>query len=113
MAAPPPPTYLGVMNARPLGLVAAAVLAAFTVLSLWVVAREGYFGFVTLAGREPWALQMLIDLVLALVVATAWMIRDARGRGIASWPFVVATIGLGSIGVLGYVVRRAMIREPA
>src|SRR5262245_16160246 len=100
MAAPPSATYLGVMTHRQLAVLVTPVLAAFTGFSLWVVAREGYFGFFTLSGRGPWALQMLVDLALALVVASAWMIRDARARRIAAWPFVAATIAVGSIGVL-------------
>jgi hypothetical protein len=32
--------------------------------------------------------------------------RDARKRGIASWPFVAATLLHGTIGVLAYCVRR-------
>ena len=93
---------------RPLTLVAALVLAVFGVFSIWVVATHGYFGFIQLAGREPWALQMLIDLVIALSVAVGWMIGDARKRRIATWPYVVATVALGSIGILAYCVRRSV-----
>jgi hypothetical protein len=91
---------------RPLSLVAALVLAGFGAFSMWVVATHGYFGFVALAGREPWALQMLIDLVISLAFAGGWMIGDARKRRIATWPYLVATVALGSIGILAYCVRR-------
>ena len=90
------------------GLVAAIVLVAFSAFSLWVVAQHGYFGFFTLAGREPWAMQMLIDLVISCSFGIAWMTADARKHGINRWPFVVATILLGSIGILDYVVWRAI-----
>ena len=93
---------------RPLTLIAGVLLAAFGAFSLWVVATQGYFGFVALAGREPWALQMLIDLVIALSIAVGWMSGDARKRGIATWPSVVATVALGSLGVLAYLVRRGL-----
>ena len=33
---------------------------------------------------------------------------DARKRGIAIWPYVTATILLGSIGILAYLVRRGV-----
>jgi hypothetical protein len=89
-------------------VVAALVLAGFGAFSLWVVATEGYFGFLQAAGRERWALQMLLDLVIALTVAIGWMRGDARRRGIAMWPYVIATILLGSIGVLAYLVRRGV-----
>jgi hypothetical protein len=87
-------------------VLAAALLAVFGAFSGWVVITRGYFGFVALAGRERWALQMLMDLVIALTVAVGWMSADARKRRIAIWPYVVATVVLGSIGVLAYCVRR-------
>ena len=95
------------VSSRPFTLVAALALAVFGAFSCWVVATQGYFGFIRLADREPWALQMLIDLVIASSFAVTWMVRDARKRGIASWPFVVATLLLGTIGVLAYCVRRS------
>ena len=89
---------------------AALVLAAFGAFSIWVVAAHGYFGFLSLAHREPWALQMLLDLVIASSFAIGWMHHDAKKRGIKTWPYVVMTIALGSIGVLVYVVRRGLAR---
>ena len=89
---------------------AGVVLAAFTAFSLWVVYGHGYTGFLALAGREPWALQMLLDLVISLSFALGWLRADARRRGIAAWPYFVVTLFLGSIGVLAYVVRRGLGR---
>ncbi len=97
---------------RPLALVAALALAVFGAFSMWVVVTHGYFGFIELAGRAPWALQMLIDLVIALSFAIGWMIGDARKRRIATWPYVVATVVLGSIGILAYCVRRSFTPPP-
>jgi hypothetical protein len=94
-------------SVRPVTVIAAALLATFGAFSMWVVATQGYFGFIELAGRSWWALQMLIDLVVALSFAAGWMISDARKRGIATWPYLVATVFLGSIGILAYCVRRA------
>jgi hypothetical protein len=120
MAAPRADRYLWVMSTttaiapsslRPLTLVAAAILAVFGVFSTWVVATQGYFGFLELAGREWWALQMLIDLVIGLAFAAGWMIGDARKRQITAWPYLVVTVFLGSIGILAYVVRRGFTRE--
>lgn len=89
-------------------VVAAVILVAFSAFSLWVIAGHGYFGFLTLAGREPWAMQMLIDLVLACSFGLAWLSNDAKRRGIPRWPFVIATVFLGSIGLLDYLVYRAL-----
>jgi hypothetical protein len=91
---------------RAKALTAAGILAVFTVYSMWVVLTLGYTGFLTLAMREPWAMQMLLDLVLACTFGVGWMVHDARPRGIAALPFIVATLFLGSVGLLGYVVWR-------
>jgi len=89
-------------------VISAVVLAAFGAFSIWVVATQGYLGFLALAGREPWGLQLLLDLGIALSFAVGWMARDARARGVAIWPYVVTTVLLGSIGILAYAVRRGL-----
>lgn len=98
-----------VTSLRVKALVAAVILAAFSAYSLWVIAGHGYTGFLSLAGREPWAMQMLLDLVLACSFAIGWMRADARKHAMPSWPFFVATIFLGSVGLLAYVVCRGFV----
>jgi len=89
-------------------LLALVVLAGFGAYSVWVVAGHGYTGFLALAVREPWAMQMLLDLVIACSFAIGWMVHDARKHGIATWPYVIMIVLLGSIGLLAYVVRREL-----
>jgi len=89
-------------------LVAALLLAAFGAYSMWVVLGHGYTGFLALASREPWGMQMLLDLVIACSFGIGWMTADARKRGITTWPFIVTTVFLGSVGLLGYVVWRGI-----
>ena len=89
---------------------AALVLAAFGAYSFWVIAGYGYTGFLSLAAREPWAMQLLLDLVIACSFGIGWMVPDAKQRGITVWPYVVTTIFAGSIGLLAYVVRRGLAR---
>ncbi len=91
--------------------IALTVLVAFGAFSTWVVAGHGYTGFLSLAAREPWALQMLLDLVIACSFGLGWLVPDARKRGITAWPFIAMTIALGSIGLLAYVVRRGLNRS--
>lgn len=91
-------------------LLAVAVLVPFTVYSLWVVAGHGYTGFLTLAMREPWGLQLLLDLTIACTFGIVWMRADARRRGLTSWPFIPAVVTLGSVGLLGYLVWRGLRR---
>src|SRR5688572_14956001 len=91
--------------------IAALVLAAFGAFSVWVAAGYGYAGFLSLAAREPWGLQMLLDLAIACSFAIGWMRRDGNKRGIKTWPYVATTIAMGSIGLLVYVVRRGFARR--
>lgn len=90
-------------------LIALAVLLPFTAYSLWVVAGFGYTGFLSLAAREPWAMQLLLDLFLACSFGVGWMHADAKRRGLVSWPFLPVTLLFGSIGLLGYVVVRGLM----
>jgi hypothetical protein len=82
------------------------VLVPFFGWSSLVIVEHGYFGFVTLSLREPWALQMLLDLSISLFVVGMWMRKDAQARGINPWPYLLLMPFLGSIGALFYLVHR-------
>ena len=86
------------------------VLFPFLAFSVWVALVAGPVGFLSLAAREPWGLQMLLDLAIALFFVTGWMITDARRKHITVWPFVAMTIALGSIGPLSYLLVRGSSR---
>lgn len=79
---------------------------AFTIPSTVLVLDTGYFAFIHLARREPWALQMLVDLFIACSVFIGWMWKDAAARRLRAWPYALMILTLGSIGVLAYLIRR-------
>ncbi|MBE2252320.1 MAG: hypothetical protein IAE78_22490 [Myxococcus sp.] len=89
------------------------VFLAFTLWSSTIALAHGPIGFLTLAAREPWAAQMLVDLFLAFFVAWTWLRHDAKARQIAAWPYIVATATLGSIGVLAYLIHRELVGRRA
>ena len=99
------------MNLRLLGL--SAVLVLFSLYSTGVALDQGYLGFLELAQREPWARQMLLDLVIALVLFATWMLADGRRHGIAAWMYLPLIVTLGSIGALAYLVHRSVRRGRA
>ena len=86
----------------------ALVLLPFTIFSTFVVVRHGYFGFITLALRERWAMQMLLDLSIALFVCGGWLRRDAERHGIRALPYLVLLPFAGSIATLAYLVHRGL-----
>jgi hypothetical protein len=54
------------------------------------------------------AAQVFVDLVIALVLVMAWMWRDATIAGRSPWPWIVATLLLGSFGPLVYLLTRPL-----
>lgn len=89
------------------------VFLPFTLFSTMVIAQHGYFGFITLSLREPWAMQMLLDLAISLFLVGAWVRKDAPARGINAVPYLVAMPFLGSIAALAYLVHRSYSNAPA
>lgn len=86
---------------------------AFTAFTLEVAFTHGLVGFIPLALREPWGMQMLIDLFICFGVAVAWIRRDAPAYGISPWPYVAATVLLGSVGLGPYLIHRELVRRSA
>lgn len=92
------------MNKRSLILV--LILAGFGALSAWAMLSVGYVGIWRAGTAGPGSIQILVDLVIACVLAATWMVRDARERGVTAWPYVLITLSAGSFGPLLYLLRR-------
>lgn len=88
------------------------VVVGFGLLTALALTDVGYFGIVEPHFRSWGGAQVFVDLVILAVLACVWMIRDARERGLAAWPFVLITLLAGSFGPLLYLVARE-IRSPA
>ena len=89
------------------------LFVAFTVWSTTVAIAHGPFGFLTVSLAHPWAMQMLVDLSIALFVAWSWLRHDAKQRGIPAWPYILGTVALGSIAVLAYLIHRELVGKRA
>lgn len=99
------------MTVKQKASVALAVLIPFAAYSFWVVGTEGYFGFIELALRESWSMQVTLDLVIAIVAWTGYLRADMRSRGLPFWPLALGTVFLGSIIPLLYVALRPLLPE--
>ncbi len=83
----------------------------FTAFTAYVVWQEGYFGFLTMAMGGLWNLQVFMDLVIAGLLIIVWMFNDAKQRGVNAWPYVIATLFLGTIPPLWYLIRRESVKS--
>ena len=95
---------------KPRTLLPLLVLIPFTVFTAHVVIEEGLTGLID-AHRTGWGQQVFADLVIALTLFLVWMVPDARRHGLPAWLFVLATLLLGSIGALGYLVVRSLVPQ--
>ncbi len=89
------------MNQRTIAIVLGI---PFLILTAYAVSQVGYWGIVDYHRHSPAGWQVFADLVVALILLLTWLIPEAKSKGINPWPWVVATLFLGSIGPLGYLI---------
>lgn len=80
------------------------VIAAFGALTTLALLDVGYFGILAPHFTSWGEGQVLADLVILGLLACVWIVRDAPGRGLPAWPFVLLTLVAGSFGPLAYLV---------
>jgi hypothetical protein len=78
--------------------------SALTAAALWQ--SGGLLGIVSWHVKSYGGAQVLADLVIALTLFMVWMWRDAKATGRNVWPWLIATLALGSIGPLLYLLTR-------
>ena len=88
---------------RTLLIVTLVLFGALTAAALW---QHGYWGIIAPHFQTFGGGQVLTDLVIALTLAQVWMWQDAKATGRNIWPWLVATLALGSFGPLLYLLTR-------
>ena len=88
---------------RALIVVVLVLFGALSAMALW---RHGYWGIVEPHFQSWGAGQVFADLVIALALVMVWLWRDARRTGRNPWPWLVATLLLGSFSPLIYLLTR-------
>ena len=88
---------------RLLIVITLVLFAALTATALWQGGLSGIVSphFQSFAGGQVFA-----DLVIALSLAIVWIWHDAKARGRNPWPWIIATLALGSFGPLLYLLTR-------
>jgi hypothetical protein len=80
------------------------LFSALTAAALWQ--SGGLLGIPSWHMKSFGGAQVLADLVIALTLFMLWMWRDAQATGRSAWPWLIATLALGSIGPLLYLLTR-------
>ena len=88
---------------RSLLVITLILFGALSAAALW---QHGYLGIFALHFQTFGGAQVLADLVIALVLVMVWMWRDAQATGRNVWPWILATLALGSFGPLVYLLTR-------
>jgi hypothetical protein len=93
---------------------AGLALAWFGYQTAVVLQEHGYRGFFERAQANSATDLLLLDVTIFVVLASGWMLRDAKRPWIAV-PFVACAAAFGAAGPLLYLVLRPWIRvgEPA
>ena len=87
-------------------LLISLILVVFGAYSAYVMWHHGYLGIWQAGFANAAALQILLDLVITCLLISAWMLADAKTRGLTAWPFVGITLAAGSFGPLLYLFYR-------
>ncbi|MCB1050365.1 MAG: DUF2834 domain-containing protein [Acidobacteria bacterium] len=82
------------------------ILVLFGALSGVALWQHGYWGILAPHFQSFGGGQVLADLVIALSLVMTWLWRDARAQGRKPWPWLIATLLLGSFGPLIYLLTR-------
>ncbi|MBL8187617.1 MAG: DUF2834 domain-containing protein [Acidobacteria bacterium] len=88
---------------RTLLLITIILFGALSAVALW---QHGFWGIIAPHFQSFGAGQVFADLVIALTLAMIWMWHDAKATGRNVWPWIVATLALGSFGPLFYLLTR-------
>lgn len=82
----------------------ALVATVLTVVTGFALATDGFWAIFGVATSSWAGAQVFTDLALALLVASRWLARDARSRGMNPWPWLIAFLPLGSLSIVIYML---------
>jgi H+/Cl- antiporter ClcA len=88
-------------------------LSIHLAVTVFALRDHGFVGVFEESLKNWGTRQVFSDLTVALTLVNAWIIVDARRHGRAWLPWVLASLPLGSIASLGYLVWRELRPEAA
>jgi len=81
-------------------------LLLFGALTVMAMQEVGYIGLFMSPLQSLAGMQIFMDLVIALSLVMVWLWRDAQATGRNAWPWLLATLMLGSFGPLLYLLTK-------
>ena len=78
----------------------------FTAFTGYILLEYGLTGWIPVAFANPVSTLVTVDLFIALSMVMAWVHADAKARGVNPWPYLLLTLGTGSVGTLLYLLVR-------
>ena len=94
---------MDVSKYRSLIIITILLFGALTGLAVWHDGITGIFGSIISSYGSA---QIYIDLFIALVLIMIWIWHDAKATGRNPWPWIIATLAVGSFGPLVYLLTR-------
>ncbi len=94
---------MDVSKYRSLIIITILLFGTLTGLAVWHDGITGIFGSIISSYGSA---QIYIDLFIALVLIMIWMWHDAKATGRNPWPWIIATLAVGSFGPLVYLLTR-------
>jgi hypothetical protein len=88
---------------RSLLVIVLILFGALSAVALW---QHGFWGIVAPHFQSFGAGQVFADLVIALTLVMVWMWHDAQATGRNAWPWILATLLVGSFSPLVYLLTR-------
>ena len=85
-------------------------LLVFGAVSAVALAEHGYLGLWAFLFQGSAERQVALDLTVAMFLVLSWVVADARTSGVPAWPYIVVTLFMGSLGPLGYLLHRELVR---
>jgi len=83
-----------------------AILIDFGALTAWAIMEVGFIGIFQSATHNAGTIQIFFDLVVCALLFCAWMVKDAKSRGINPIPWIIGTCLTGSFAPLVYLIIR-------
>jgi hypothetical protein len=84
------------------------LFGTLTILAVW---HDGITGVFASIFSSFGSAQIYVDLVIALVLTMVWIWHDAKATGRNAWPWIVATILVGTFSPLLYLLTRKLAEK--